>query len=168
MPKDRASERLKKEQARFKLFNKGRAMYRPVLYRPIPANRPAFQKKAIQNFRAAFKFFNAEQGIASNSIRRQNPDWWFLAEKLARIVFPRPGKAGRPEGSGKWSLVAIRADLGSRTVAEIRVKHPSGTTTCAKYVTSSESSNAMPGIGRLKLYGLVTKLPNGRLLKRPK
>ncbi len=166
MPKDRASERLKKEQARFKLFNKGRAMLPANLIPADPCKPPRISEKSDPELWAAFKFFNAEQGAGLKLNPRQNPDWWFLAEKLARIVFPRPGKAGRPEGSGKWSSGSDdRADL-DRTVAEIRVKHPEWNK--LKIRDELRKLERYAGIGRLTLYGLVTKRPNGRLLKRPK
>lgn len=148
MPKDRASERLKKEQARFKLFNLGRAMLPANLIPADPCKPHPISEKSDPELWAAFKFFNLNP--------RQNPDWWFLAEKLARIVFPRPGKAGRPEGSGKWGRNGgFLLNLLASDIAAIKEKHPNWTKRRIRDELTKLERYA--DIGGSTLYGLVTK-----------
>jgi hypothetical protein len=61
---------------------------------------------------------------------RLNVCWQFLAYDMARVLFPKKGKAGRPKGSGKWDREGEGLNLGDLLVlvAAIKSKHPTWNT----------------------------------------
>jgi hypothetical protein len=161
MPKDRASKRLKEEQARFITFNRVRAVF-PA--NPVPADpcKPhSISEKSDPELWTAFKFFNLNP--------RQNPDWWFLAAKMAKVVFPQPGKAGRPKGSSKWGKNGgFLLNLLVSDFAAVKEKHPDWSTLriCAELKKPwgiTKGGKRVPSpyahLAKKTLYGLPTKRP---------